>query len=156
MQINSTTSSYAIQAQAQVQAQVQAQTAPATTGNPYTTSPSASSAGSVSTNDFTHMTPNQMKSAVQGLVGSGKITSSQGILMQLAGMPLGNDVNGRFEPLTAAQRQAAANTPVNYMQLFQSNMSAQSPGSRAYSDDQSILAAMQSAQGSVSSVDVTA
>jgi hypothetical protein len=153
MQINSTTSSYAAQALTQAPSATQA-SQPAS--NPYASTTNASSSGSVSTYDFTSMTPNQMKSAVQSLAGSGQITSSQAIQMQLAGMPLGTDVNGQFEPLTAAQQQAAANTPVNYMQLFQNNMSALQPGSSGYDDDQSILAAMSSAQGGVSSVDVTA
>jgi|HubBroStandDraft_6_1064221.scaffolds.fasta_scaffold206193_2 hypothetical protein len=126
------------------------------------TASSTASANSVGTYDFTNMTPNQMKSAAQALYGSGKIDSKQAIRMQLMGMPLGTMVNGQFEPLTAAQRESFANTPVNYMQLFQGNMAflqqngmASDPKS-GYDDDQTILTAMQSAQGQTSSVNITA
>lgn len=127
------------------------------------TSPSSStSAGGIGTYDFTNMTPNQMKSAAQALAASGKINSTDAIRMQLMGMPLGTMVDGKFQPLTAAQRDSFANTPVNYMQLVQGNMTflqqngmASDPKS-GYASDQDILSAMQSAQGSVSSVNITA
>jgi len=96
------------------------------------------------------------------LSASGKIDSKQGIRMELIGMPLGKLVNGKFQPLTSAERDSYANTPVNYMQLIQSNMTflqqnglAGDPKS-GYADDQAILSAMQGAQGSVSSVNITA
>ena len=108
------------------------------------------------------MTPNQMKSAVQTLAARGQITGLQAMKMQLAGIPLGTLVNGQFEPLTAAQQESFANAPVNYMKLFQSNMTflqqnrtASDPKS-GYADDQAILSAMQSAQGGISSVNITA
>jgi hypothetical protein len=120
------------------------------------------SANSIGTYDFTNMTPDQMNSAVQTLYNSGKITSSQGIMMKLMGMPLGNLEDGKFVPLTAAQKESYGNTPVNYMQIVQSNMQALQQSGEAndpksmYADDQAILNAMQQAQGSVSSVNITA
>jgi hypothetical protein len=108
------------------------------------------------------MTPNQMTSAAQSLAASGKISSLDAGRLQLMGMPLGTLVDGKFEPLTAAQRDTYANTPVNYMQLIQSNMTflqqngeASDPKS-GYASDQAILSAMQGAQGTVSSVNITA
>ena len=125
-------------------------------------SASAATSNSIGTFDFTSMTPNQMQSAAQALAGSGKIDSTQAIRLQMIGMPLGTMVDGKFQPLTAAQRESFANTPVNYMLLVQSNMAflqqhgeASDPKS-GYGDDQAILAAMQQAQGSVSSVNITA
>ena len=97
-----------------------------------------------------------MASAAQALVASGKITSSQGILMRLSGMPLGTLDNGKFEPLTAAQKQSYGNTPVNYIQLFQNNMEGLPQSDPNYANDQAILSAMEGAQGSVSSVNITA
>jgi hypothetical protein len=131
-----------------------------------TTSTASSSqstpANSIGTFDFTNMTPNQMKSASQALAASGKISSTDAIRMQLFGMPLGKMVDGKFQPLTSAERDSYANTPVNYMQLFQSNMAflqqngmASDPKS-GYASDQAILSAMQGAQGSVSSVNISA
>jgi hypothetical protein len=142
----------------------------ATTDNTSTAAASATtsanstipSANSVGTYDFTNMTPNQMQSAAQALYDSGKIDSTQAIRLQLMGMPLGTMQDGQFKPLTAAQRESYGNTPVNYMQLIQSNMvflqqngEAGDPKS-GYADDQAILGAMQQAQGSVSRVDITA
>jgi len=158
MQVTSNTS-YGVVAPLKAQAQ-------STTNNTSTSSSTGvnttTSADSVGTYDFTDMTPNQMKSAVQALASSGKIDSTQAIRMQMMGMPLGTMVDGKFQPLTAAQRESYANTPVNYMQLFQGNMAflqqqglANDPKS-GYRDDQAILAAMQQAQGSVSSVNITA
>jgi hypothetical protein len=139
------------------------QKASSTAFSPTTNTPATSSSTSgVGTFDFTDMTPNQMKSAVQTLAARGQITGLQAMKMQLAGIPLGTLVNGQFEPLTAAQQESFANAPVNYMQLFQSNMTflqqngmASDPKS-GYADDQAILSAMQSAQGGISSVNITA
>ncbi len=119
-------------------------------------------ANSIGTYDFTDMTPNQMESAAQALAKSGKIDSTRAIRMQMIAMPLGTMVNGTFQPLTAAQRESYGNTPVNYVQVFRSNMAFLQQNGEAgdpksgYADDQAILAVMQQAQGTVSSVDVTA
>ena len=157
MQITSSTS-YAALIQPRAQPPINAMTDNTSAASASRTT----SANSVGTYDFTNMTPNQMKSAAQALYGSGKIDSKQAIRMQLMGMPLGTMVNGQFEPLTAAQRESFANTPVNYMQLFQGNMAflqqngmASDPKSGC-ADDQAILTAMQSAQGQTSSVNITA
>jgi hypothetical protein len=157
MQITSSTS-YAALIQSRAQTPINA-----TTDNTSATGASATtSANSVGTYDFTNMTPNQMQSAAQALVKSGKITSSQGIFMQLMGKPLGTMDDGQFKPLTAAQQASFDNTPVNYMQIVQGNMQALQQSGEAndpksmYADDQAILSAMQQAQGSVSSVNITA
>jgi hypothetical protein len=119
-------------------------------------------ANSIGAYDFTDMTPNQMQSAAQALASSGKIDSTQAIRLQFMGMPLGTMVDGKFQPLTAAQRDSFANTPVNYVQVVQSNMAFLQQNGEAndpkagYADDQAILAAMQQTQGAVSSVDITA
>ena len=138
---------------------------PSTSFTPVTnTNPASSSAStnSVGTFDFTDMTPNQMKSTAQSLSASGKIDSKQAMRLQLMGMPLGKMVDGKFQPLTSAERDSYANTPVNYMQLIQSNMTFLQQNGMAgdpksgYADDQTILSAMRGAQGSVSSVNITA
>jgi hypothetical protein len=132
---------------------------------PSTSSSSASQsalANGIGTYDFTNMTPNQMQAASQALAASGKISSTDAIRMQLFGMPLGKLVDGKFQPLTQAERDSYANTPVNYMQLFQSNMAFLQQNGMAsdpkagYASDQAILSAMQGAQGTVSSVNITA
>jgi hypothetical protein len=158
MQVTSNTSYGAL---APLKAQAQS-TANNTSTSSSTSASTTTSADSIGTYDFTDMTPNQMKSAVQALANSGKIDSTQAIRMQMMGMPLGTLVDGKFQPLTPAQRQSFANTPVNYIQLFQGNMAfLQQQGlvndpKSGYHDDQTILAAMQQAQGSVSSVNITA
>jgi len=120
--------------------------------------PPTASTGGVGAVDFTSMTPNQMKTAAQALVASGKIDSNEGIRMELAGMPLGTLVNGQFSPLTAAQQASYADTPVNYVQLFQGNLARerQDGYAAAAAADQTILNAMQGAEGGVSGVDIKA
>jgi hypothetical protein len=157
MHITSSTS-YAALIQSRAQTPINA-----TTDSTSTTAASATtSANSVGTFDFTNMTPDQMQSAAQALVKSGKITSSQGVMMQLMGKPLGTMDDGQFRLLTPAQQQSFDNTPVNYMQIVQGNMAALRQSGEAsdpksmYADDQAILSAMQQLQGSVSSVNITA
>ena len=167
MQITSSTS-YAALIQSRAQAPINATTdnmsaTSTTTASAATTaSGTTTSANSVGTYDFTNMTPDQMQTAVQGMVSSGKLTSSQGIMLKLMGMPLGNLEDGKFVPLTAAQKESYGNTPVNYMQIVQSNMSALQQSGEAgdpksmFADDQAMLSAMQQTQGTVSSVNITA
>ena len=122
---------------------------------------SATSNDGIGIYDFTDMTPNQMKSAARALAASGKINAMQAFKMKTAGIPLGTLVDGKFEPLTAAQQESFANSPVDYIQLFQSNMAflqqqglANDPKS-GYADDQAILTAMTGAQGNANRVDIS-
>ena len=158
MQVTSSTSYVAMMQSVKAQPPINSANSIASAANASTTAP----ANNIGTYDFTNMTPNQMESAAQALAKSGKIDSTQAIRMQMMGMPLGTMVNGTFQPLTAAQRESYGNTPVNYVQVFQSNMAFLQQNGEAgdpksgYADDQAILAAMQQAQGTVSSVNVTA
>jgi hypothetical protein len=77
---------------------------------------SSSSASSVGF-DFTNMTPNQMKGAADTLYKSGQIDLTQVFMLENAGRPLGKaGPNGEFIPLSASERQATGNTPMNYIQ----------------------------------------
>src|ERR1700753_2343098 len=158
MQVTSSTSYVAMMQSVKAQPPINSANSIASTANASTTAP----ANNIGTYDFTNMTPNQMESAAQALAKSGKIDSTQAIRMQMMGMPLGTMVNGTFQPLTAAQRESYGNTPVNYVQVFQSNMAFLQQNGEAgdpkpgYAADQAILEAMQQAQGTVSSVNVTA
>ncbi len=113
--------------------------------------------------DFTSMTPNQMKGAANALYKSGQIDLTQVFMLENAGRPLGKTgANGEFIPLSATEREATGNTPVNYIRTAKDAMNyleqtgqAADPKS-GYAQWQGILDTLQTMQGARTGVNILA
>jgi hypothetical protein len=87
-------------------------------------SPTGADGATSSHDDYTNMTPAQMKTAAQGMYDAGKIDLTELFKLQTAGMPLGKaGPNGEFVQLTEAEKAAASAEPVNYLQTFKDGIS---------------------------------
>lgn len=114
----------------------------------------ATSSANDATYDFSHMTPNRMRTIAQDLHKAGKIDPVQLFELQNAGVPLGRvGANGQFIPLTDAQRAQYADTQVNYLQIAQDAITFQEQSGMAcdtkstINEWKGILATLQSMQG---------
>lgn len=68
--------------------------------------------------DFTHMTPNRMRGLAREWHGEGKIDPVQLFELENAGVPLGRmGAHGEFIPLSEAEKNRYADTPVDYLQI---------------------------------------
>ena len=132
------------------------------------TSPSAASStsaetSSVSTYDFTNMTPRQMHEAATRLYKSGEIDLTQLFRLQQAGVPLGKTgPDGGFVPLSSAERDGYRDAPANFMQIARDALTHIEQTGRAseptsgYQSWKDILAVLQRRQGTVSGVNINA
>lgn len=121
------------------------------------------SANRISTYDFTHMTPNEMQDAASQLYKSGKIDTLQMLNLKMMGVPLAKlGPNGTVVPLSAQERASFMSQPYNYIQGAQDQVNdlersgyASDPKS-GYQDWKSLLATLQTTQGTTSGVDIAA
>ena len=127
------------------------------------TASTGQSSNTVSTYDFTDMTPNEMQGVASNLYASGQIDSTQLLHLQLMGVPVGKmGPNGTFVPLTDAERSSYMSQPYNYIQGLQGIVDnlqqtgyASDPKS-GYEGWKNMLATLQKLQGTTSGVDIAA
>jgi hypothetical protein len=74
------------------------------------------------TDDFTDITPDQLRGVTHTLFQSGKINSQQVDLLNLYSVVANVGPDGRIVPLSASQRAIFDNTPINLIQTIKNEL----------------------------------
>ncbi|MBS0245785.1 MAG: hypothetical protein JSR61_04125 [Proteobacteria bacterium] len=154
---------YALLAQQGVNGAAKNSDATITPADNSTATSGTNSANKVTTYDFTHMTPNDMKGVASNLYASGKINSTQLLQLQLMAVPVAKvGPNGTPVPLSDAERASFMSQPFDYLKGIQGIIDnlketgyASDPKS-GYQNWQNTLAELKQMQGTTSSVDIAA